>query len=124
MNHNDSMTVAEAAQTLSVSQRTVWRYLKSGRLSGETLGEPGSHRTLIPRQAVAQLARDRSGELAGLLAERDRLAQRLEDIQAERDALRGRVATLQCSLARAQRPARVERFLGGAMAAVARVRVN
>jgi hypothetical protein len=34
------------------------------------------------------------------------------------------VATLQSALARSERPARLERMLGGAMAAVARVRVG
>ncbi|MDP9318180.1 MAG: helix-turn-helix domain-containing protein, partial [Actinomycetota bacterium] len=41
-----TITVAQAAETLAVSERTVWRYLKSGRLPGETVGEPGSQRTL------------------------------------------------------------------------------
>ena len=41
-----------------VSERTVWRYLKSGRLPGETVGEPGSQRTLIPREAVDALRGD------------------------------------------------------------------
>jgi excisionase family DNA binding protein len=119
------MTVADAAEVLAVSERTIWRYLKSGRLSGETIGEPGSQRTLIPREGVVELAHNRSGgDLAGVRAERDRLARRLADAQAERDALRGRVAALQSALARAGRPARLERLLGGAIAAAARVRVG
>jgi excisionase family DNA binding protein len=119
------ITVAEAADILGVSERTVWRYLKSGRLAGTTVGEPGSQRTLIPRTAVDALSRDRAGaDLASVRAERDRLAQMLNAAQSERDALRGRVAALQSALARSERPARLERMLGGAMAAVARVRVG
>jgi excisionase family DNA binding protein len=120
-----SITVAEAADTLAVSERTIWRYLKSGRLTGMTVGEPGAQRTLIARATVDALVRDRSGaDLAGMRAERDRLAVMLDAAQAERDALRGRVAALQSALARSERPARLERMLGGAMAAVARVRVG
>jgi excisionase family DNA binding protein len=120
-----SITVAEAADTLAVSERTIWRYLKSGRLTGMTVGEPGAQRTLIARATVDALVSDRSGaDLAGMRAERDRLAVMLDAAQAERDALRGRVAALQSALARSERPARLERMLGGAMAAVARVRVG
>ncbi len=43
-----TITVAQAAQALGVSERTVWRYLKSGRLPSQTIGEPGAQRTLIP----------------------------------------------------------------------------
>jgi AcrR family transcriptional regulator len=117
------MTVADVARALEVSERTIWRYLKSGRLVGETVGETGAQRTLIPREIVAAVARDRSGaDLAGVRAERDRLARMLSAVQAERDALRGRVATLQCALARSERPARFERLVGGALAAVTRGR--
>ena len=56
-----TITVAEAAEALGVSERTVWRYLKSGRLPGETTGEPGSQRTLIPREAVEALTTTRVG---------------------------------------------------------------
>lgn len=119
------ITVAEAADILAVSERTIWRYLKSGRLTGTTVGEPGLQRTLIPRAAVEAVSSDRAGaDLASVRAERDRLAQMLNAAQAERDALRGRVAALQSALARSERPARLERMLGGAMAAVARVRVG
>ena len=40
-------TVAQAAEALGVSERTVWRYIKSGRLPGETIGEPGSQRASL-----------------------------------------------------------------------------
>jgi excisionase family DNA binding protein len=127
MNATDvsSISVAEAADALAVSERTIWRYLKSGRLTGTTVGEPGAQRTMIPRAAVDALARERTGaELASVRAERDRLVQMLDAAQAERDALRGRVAALQSALACSGRPARLERFLGGAFAAVTRVRVG
>lgn len=120
-----SLTVAQTADVLGVSERTIWRYLKSGRLSGETVGEPGAQRTVISRRAVESVQRERAGaDLATVRAERDHLAQVLAAVQAERDALRGRVAALQGSLARPARQARVERMLGGAMAAVARVRMG
>ena len=57
---SDTLTVAQAAEALGVSERTVWRYLKSGRLPGETVGEPGAQRTLIPdrgRRGPARRAR-------------------------------------------------------------------
>ncbi|MDP9143376.1 MAG: helix-turn-helix domain-containing protein, partial [Actinomycetota bacterium] len=70
-----TITVAQAAQALGVSERTVWRYLKSGRLPGETIGEPGAQRTLIPSQAVDALNGSRGGaDAEALRAERDRLA--------------------------------------------------
>ena len=80
-----TITVAQAAEALAVSERTVWRYLKSGRLPGETVGEPGSQRTLIPREAVDALRGDarRRPDADALRAERDRLV-------AELAALRGR----------------------------------
>jgi len=119
------MTVAEAAGALGVSERTVWRYLKSGRLTGTTTGEPGAQRTLIDPPAVQAVRRERADtDVAGIRAERDRLARMLAAAEAERDALRGRVASLQSVLARAERPARLERMIGGAMAAVTRVRVG
>lgn len=120
-----SLTVAQTADVLRISERTVWRYLKSGRLQGETVGEPGAQRTLISRCAIESVQRERAGtDIATVRAERDHLAQVLAAVQAERDALRGRVAALQSSLARPARQARVERMLGGAMAAVARVRMG
>ncbi|MEQ8834364.1 MAG: helix-turn-helix domain-containing protein [Miltoncostaeaceae bacterium] len=124
---HDQITVAEAAERLGVSQRTVWRYLKSGRLAGETHGEPGLQRTLIASASIEAMRHERSPgqpELPGTRAERDALAARLREIERERDALRGRVAELQSRLARRRPPARLERVLGGAMAAVSRVRVG
>lgn len=117
------ITVADAAEMLGVSERTVWRYLKSGRLTGRTVGEPGTQRTLIARDLVTALVRERTGEQpAGGHAERERLERALAAVQAERDALRARVATLQRTLARSDKPARLERLVGGAMSVVARAR--
>lgn len=122
----DTLTVAQAAERLAVSERTVWRYLKSGRLSGRTVGEPGAQRTLIAADVVDALDQNRSGgELVAIRAERDRLAALLSAACAERDALHGRVAALQSALARTtEAPGRLERMLGGAMAAVGRVRMG
>jgi len=118
-----TITVAQAAQALGVSERTVWRYLKSGRLPSETIGEPGAQRTLIPAQAVDALNGSRGGaDAEALRAERDRLAAELASARAERDALRGRVSVLQRALSQPLRPGIAERALGRALSVVARVR--
>ncbi|HET9005306.1 MAG TPA: helix-turn-helix domain-containing protein [Actinomycetes bacterium] len=119
----DTLTVAGAAQALGVSERTVWRYLKSGRLPGETVGEPGAQRTLIPAAAVETLRVGRSGaDAEALRVERDRLASELAAARAERDALRGRVRLLQRSLSAPLRPGLVERALTRALEFTARAR--
>lgn len=101
-----TLTVAEAATQLGVSERTVWRYLKSGRLSGETTGEIGSQRTLIDPESVESLRTERSNgpELDALRAERDRLVAELTTTQAERDALAARVRALQQAVAKRRSP--------------------
>lgn len=120
-NPTHTITVAQAAEALGVSERTVWRYLKSGRLAGETVGEPGSQRTLIAAEDVAALQGARGGAAAGALrAERDRLAAELAAVRAERDALGERVALLQRALSRPARPGIAERALGRAIAVAAR----
>ena len=122
-NPTHTITVAQAAEALGVSERTVWRYLKSGRLPGETLGEPGSQRTLIPAGAVDALSGVRAGaDSDALRAERDRLVAELAAARAERDALSSRVALLQRSLSSPLRPGIAERALGRAMGVVARTR--
>jgi excisionase family DNA binding protein len=119
----DTLTVARAAEALGVSERTVWRYLKSGRLPGETVGEPGAQRTLIPAAAVEALRAGRSGaDAEALRAERDRLASELAAARAERDALSGRVRVLQRALSHPLRPGLVERALSRVVEATARAR--
>ena len=117
-----TITVAQAAEALGVSERTVWRYLKSGRLEGETVGEPGAQRTLIAREAVDSLTGARAGDAAALRAERDRLVAELAAARAERDALSGRVTLLQRALSTPLRPGLAERALTRAMGALARAR--
>jgi excisionase family DNA binding protein len=118
-----TITVAQAAQALGVSERTVWRYLKSGRLPSQTIGEPGAQRTLIPSEAVDALRGSRDGaDAEALRAERDRLAAELAAARAERDALRGRVSVLQRALSQPLRPGIAERALGRALGVVARAR--
>ena len=118
-----TITVAQAARALDVSERTVWRYLKSGRLPGETIGEPGSQRTLIPAEAVEALRGVRGGaDAEAVRAERDRLVAELAALRAERDALHGRVATLQRALAAPARPGIAERALSRALEVAARAR--
>ena len=100
------MTVADTAASLGVSERTVWRYLKSGRLNGETIGEIGSQRTLIDPESVESLRTERSSgpEVDALRAERDRLSAELATTQAERDALAARVRYLQQAVAHRRSP--------------------
>jgi excisionase family DNA binding protein len=120
---SDTLTVAHAAQALGVSERTVWRYLKSGRLPGETVGDPGAQRTLIPTSAVEALSSGRGGaDAEALRAERDRLASELAAARAERDALRGRVSLLQRSLSSPLRPGIAERALSRVLEVAARGR--
>jgi hypothetical protein len=119
----DTLTVAQSAEALGVSERTVWRYLKSGRLAGETVGAPGAQRTLIAAAAVDALRAGRGGaDAEALRAERDRLAAELAALRAERDALQGRVATLQRALAAPSRPGLAERALSRALEVAARAR--
>jgi hypothetical protein len=121
--HSDTLTVARTAQALDVSERTVWRYLKSGRLPGQTVGEPGAQRTLIPAAAVEALRAGRGGaDAEALRAERDRLASELAAARAERDALRGRVRLLQRSLSAPLRPGILERTLSRALEVATRAR--
>jgi len=120
---SDTLTVAHAAQALGVSERTVWRYLKAGRLPGETVGEPGAQRTLIPATAVEALSAGRGGaDAEALRAERDRLASELAAARAERDALRGRLSLLQRSLSSPLRPGIAERALSRVLEYAARGR--
>lgn len=118
-----TITVAQAAEALEVSERTVWRYLKSGRLPGQTVGEPGSQRTLIPTEAVAALRGARGGaETAALQAELERAQAELEALRAEREELQGRVATLQRAVSRPARAGLGERALSRALEVAARAR--
>jgi excisionase family DNA binding protein len=120
-----TITVAQAAEALGVSERTVWRYLKSGRLPGETVGDPGAQRTLIPVAAVDALQGARGGvDAEALRAERDRLVAELAATRAERDALTDRVGVLQRSLSAPLRPGLAERALSRALAVTARARTR
>lgn len=117
-----TITVAQAAAALGVSERTVWRYLKSGRLPGETVGEPGAQRTLIPSVAVDALQGGRGADADELRRERDRLVAELAATRAERDALEGRVGVLQRALSTPLRPGIAERALSRALGAAAAAR--
>lgn len=121
---HDTLTVAQAAEALGVSERTVWRYLKAGRIDGETVGSPGSQRTLIPATAIEALRAERggTGQSDALRAERDRLAEALRSAEAERDRLRERVAMLQRAVAEPYRPGPVARATEAAMAVFTRAR--
>lgn len=97
-----TLTVAQAAEILGVSERTVWRYLKAGRIDGHTVGEIGSQRTLIDRDSVEALRGNRGAdpEAARLRADLQRLTEQLAQVTAERDALAHRVAGLQLAVGR------------------------
>lgn len=122
-----SLTVAEAAQILGVSERTVWRYLKAGRISGETVGPMGAQRTQIDPESVARLRERRGADPAAAeLRERvQRLTEELAQVTAERDALVQRVDGLQLALGRSGVAAN-EGILGraavGVASAVAKIR--
>ena len=90
------LTVAETARALGVSERTIWRYLRGGRLDGRTEGPPGDRRTLIPALQVDALA-------------------------AERARLDARLRVLQRAVARQGRPALAERAAGLVGLALARL---
>jgi len=117
------LTVAQAAEALGVSERTVWRYLKSGRLAGTTVGAAGAQRTLIDPAAVDALRGRREGPDAEALRERlERTAAELARVRAERDQLARRVTGLQQALARPARPGVVARAAAGLAVALARLR--
>ncbi len=120
----DTLTVSQAAETLGVSERTVWRYIKKGRLPGETVGSPGSQRTLIAADAVEAIRAERGdgGQSDALRAERDRLALALRDAEAERDRLKERVAMLQRAVAEPYKPSPVARAADAAMSVMERAR--
>jgi excisionase family DNA binding protein len=123
-----ALTVAQAAEALGVSERTVWRYLKAGRLAGETVGPPGAQRTLIPEATVDELRRGRGAgdgtDVAALRAEHERLVRKLAAVQAERDALHARVLELERAVARPAVRAPGREQLGRAVAAVAGLRAS
>lgn len=123
MNDSHTLTVAQAAETLNVSERTVWRYLKSGRLIGQTVGSVGSQRTLITQAAVAALRSQRSHdpELEVLRAERDQLVDQLEAEREERMRLAARVERLQRALIRPE-PGPVTKGLGVVLGTLERIR--
>ncbi len=100
-----SLTVAEAAETLGVSERTVWRYLRSGRLHGETIGPVGQQRTLIDASGIEAIRSGRGGEdSAALQAEVDRLSDEVAGLRAERDQLRTALASARVEMARLRKP--------------------
>ena len=100
-----TMTIAEAAGALGVSERTVWRYLRSGRLQGETTGPVGQQRTLIDRTGVEAITAGRGGEdAAALRAEVERLSDEVAALRAERDQMRTALASSRVEIARLRKP--------------------
>jgi len=100
-----TMTVAEAAHELGVSERTVWRYLRSGRLHGETTGPVGQQRTLIDPSGIESVRSGRGGEeAAALRADVDRLSDEVAALRAERDQLRTALAAARVEMARLRKP--------------------
>ncbi len=105
-NTTSQMTVAGAAAALNISERTVWRYLRSGRLAGETVGPVGSQRTLIDATAVQAIIAGRGGgeEIAGLTADVARLGDQAAALRAERDQLRTALVAARGEISRLNRP--------------------
>ncbi len=99
------MTIREASDALGVSERTVWRYLRAGRLDGETTGPVGQQRTLIDPAGVAALRDGREGQqVAGLREQVNRLSDEVATLRAERDQLRTALAANRVEIARLRRP--------------------
>ena len=100
------MTVAEASEALSVSERTVWRYLSSGRLVGETVGPVGSQRTLIETVAVQAIVSGRGGgeEITALKAEVARLGDANAALRAAGDQMRRSIAGLRAQVVHLHKP--------------------
>ena len=100
------MTVAEASQALGVSERTVWRYLSSGRLVGETVGPVGSQRTLIEAVAVQAIVSGRGGgeEITALKAEVARLGDENARLRADGDQMRRSIAGLRAQVVQFHKP--------------------
>jgi excisionase family DNA binding protein len=117
------LTVPEAARRLGVSERTVWRYLRAGRLDGHTTGPAGAQRTLIDAGGVAGMlaARGRDPEADAVRAERDRLTAELAATRAELDLVARRLAVARRALARPRRPAPLDRVADTAARLLERV---
>jgi hypothetical protein len=98
----DTLTVAETALALGVSERTVWRYLSADKLDATTVGPAGAQRTLVARASVDALAseRGRDPDAERLRAERDQLQAALARAQRDRARLEQRVNLLHKAVAR------------------------
>lgn len=122
------LTVATAAERLGLSERTVWRYLKSGRLDGVTVGDVGSQRTLISAESVARLSRGRGGTPAGGGADADaRLAEasaQVARLRAECERLQARVDVLQRALVRWPGVGRFDGLVQTVLGVLARTRTS
>jgi excisionase family DNA binding protein len=106
MENTMHMTVAEASEALGVSERTVWRYLSSGRLVGETVGPVGSQRTLIEAVAVQAIVSGRGGgeEITALKAEVARLGDENARLRADGDQMRRSIAGLRAQVVQFHKP--------------------
>lgn len=105
--HEARTTVAEAAEMLGVSERTVWRYLKSGRLEGITTGDVGSQRTLVTDASLDALRQARDPRAADV----DGTRERLDAATAECARLEAECARLEAQLRAVQRARRDSRAL-------------
>ena len=89
-----------------MSERTVWRYLSSGRLVGETVGPVGSQRTLIETAAVQAIVSGRGGgeEITALKAEVARLGDENAALRADGDQMRRSIAGLRAQVVQFHKP--------------------
>ena len=100
--HGESLTVAEAAEQLGVSEKTIRRWVKVGRLSASLEHGPYGAQYRIPadalqaaRQALAVVTVERRGDSQTLaLAIVQALESRDDGLRAELVALREQVASL------------------------------
>ncbi len=108
-----TVSVAQAAERLGVSERTVWRYLKAGRLEGVTVGEVGSQRTLICEDTLRALCQARTPGAA------NDASTRLAEATAELERLQAECAHLEARLRATQRARRDWRSLASVDVVVA-----
>ena len=91
---DDWQTIPEAARTLSKSERTIYRWARQGRIPVDRSVSPLVVNVGNVSTGAPMAARVAEGELEGLRAENERLRERVQELQAERDYLRALSGTL------------------------------
>ena len=91
---DDWQTIPEAARTLGKSERTVYRWASQGRIPVDRAVSPCLVNVGNVSTGTPMAARVADGELEALRAENDRLRERVQELEAERDYLRLLAGTL------------------------------